>query len=148
MKRNFVSAALALSLAIPFAGSVAFAQASTDPAAQNQVQTAPQNATQTAHGHKMHDPHKMAMKMSRKLGLSADQTAKVEPILAERQQKMMALRGDSTLTPDQKHTQMHAIAKSTKDELAGVLTPEQMQQMKHMHKEKKAEANGAAPSGM
>ncbi len=138
MKRNFVSATLALALVLPFAGSVAFAQA-TDPAAQNTAQTAP--------AHSRHSPHKMAMKLGRKLNLSADQTAKLEPILAERQQKMQALKADATLSPDQMKAQRHAIAKNTHDELAGVLTPDQMEQMKSMHKRHEAKQNGAAPTG-
>lgn len=140
MKRNLVSAVLALTLATPFAGSVAFAQ---DPAVQNQSQA----ATETGHGRHMHDPHRMAMHLSKELVLTADQTAKVEPILAERQQKMMALRGDTSLTPEQKHAQMHAIGKSTQDELAGVLTPEQMEKVKAMHKGHKGAEVQGAPAG-
>lgn len=139
MKRNFVSAALALTLALPLAGSVAFAQ-TTDPATQNQVQT--------NHANGKHNPHKMAMKLGRKLNLTPDQTAKLEPILAEREQKMQALKADTTLTPDQMRQQKHAISKNTHDELAGVLTADQLQQMKAMHKAHEAKQNGAAPTGM
>ena len=81
MNRNFVSALFALTLVLPLAGSVAEAQA-TDPATQNQAQPTP--------APRMRDPHTMAVKLGRKLNLTADQTAKLEPILAERQQKLQA----------------------------------------------------------
>ena len=89
------------------------------------------------------DPHQAAMHISKKLGLSADQTAKVEPILADRQQKMQALRADSSLDVQQRHEQMHAIAKNTQDQLAGVLTPEQMEQLKSMRKGHHHQKSGA-----
>ena len=128
MKRNPVPALLALTLALTAAAPVAFAQAAIDPAAQNQVQT--------RRGH-MHDPHKAAMHLSKKLGLSADQTAKLEPILADRQQKVQAVRAGTSLTADQRHVQMHAIAKNTREQLAGVLTPEQLNQWKSMRKDRR-----------
>ena len=85
--------------------------------------------------------------MGRRLTLTPDQPAKLEPILAERQQKMQAVKADSTLTPDQRHKQLHAIGKSTRDEMAGVLTPDQMQQMKAMHKRHEAKQQSTAPTG-
>ncbi len=138
MNRNFVSALFALTLVLPLAGSVADAQA-TDPATQNQAQPTP--------APRMHDPHTMAVKLGRKLNLTADQTAKLEPILAERQQKLQAIKSNAALSPEEKHQQMHAIARTTHQELAGVLTPDQMQQMKAMHKAHEARQN-AAPTGV
>jgi Spy/CpxP family protein refolding chaperone len=117
MNRIILTSALLLSLT----GANAFAQA-----------TAPQAPPQTQRH--VHNPHKAAMKMGEKLGLSQDQTAKLEPILAERQQKMKALRADSTLTDDQKKDQRRQIQQNTHAELSGVLTPEQMQQLRTMQK--------------
>ncbi|WP_047486959.1 hypothetical protein [Terriglobus sp. TAA 43] len=124
MKQIVLTSAFLLS----FAGTAAFAQT-----AASQAQTAaPQ--TQVAHKHHRgaHNPHKTALKMGKKLGLSQDQTAKLEPILAERQQKMKALRTDTTLTADQKKDQRRQIQESTQTEMSGVLTPDQMQQLKTM----------------
>ncbi|MEK6397539.1 MAG: hypothetical protein V4734_05590 [Terriglobus sp.] len=72
--------------------------------------------------------------MSKKLGLSQDQSAKLEPILAERQQKLKAIREDNTLTSEQKKEQRRQIRKDAHTQLSGVLTPDQMQQLKAMHK--------------
>ena len=70
--------------------------------------------------------------MSQKLNLSADQTAKLEPILANRDQKVTSLRSNTALSPQDMKTQMHAIHKETRQQLNAVLTPEQIQQMKTM----------------
>lgn len=128
MKRNVMTAVFAVSLTVPFAGLAAYAQAATDGAAQAQTQ----NAGPHEHGRHERDPHKMAMHLSKKLGLNADQAAKLEPILADRQQKMMALKSDTSMTREQRHTQMQAIQKGTQEQLAGVLTPDQMEKMKGM----------------
>jgi Spy/CpxP family protein refolding chaperone len=117
MKQIVLTSALLLS----FAGTAAFAQTA-----------APQTQATHKHHHRAHDPHKTALKMGKKLGLSQDQTAKLEPILAERQQKMKALRTDTSLTADQKKDQRRQIQESTRTEMSGVLTPEQMQQLHAM----------------
>ncbi|MEO7029939.1 MAG: hypothetical protein ABI147_11115 [Acidobacteriaceae bacterium] len=89
-------------------------------------------AQQQARQHE-HDPHKMAMRLSHKLNLTPDQTARVEPILADRQQKVEALRSNTSLDPKSREDQMHAIHETSEQQLAGVLTPDQLQQMKSMH---------------
>jgi protein CpxP len=123
MKPTLLVAALALSLA----GSAAFAQmpAQNDPAQQNSIQTAQPHAN---------NPHKAAMRMSRQLNLSPDQTAKIEPILADRQQKVADLRSNTALTDQQRKKQMHLIQASARLQMANVLTPEQMKQLKSMRK--------------
>lgn len=70
--------------------------------------------------------------MTRELNLTSDQQTKVQPILADRDQKLDALRNDTSLTPDAQKTQMHEIQKSAHQQLAGVLTPDQLKQM-HGH---------------
>ena len=59
--------------------------------------------------------------ISKKLNLSADQTAKLTPILADRAQKFQALLQDQSLTPHQRHEQMKAIHQNTEQQLATVL---------------------------
>lgn len=72
--------------------------------------------------------------MGQRLNLSADQTAKLEPILASRDQKTAALRGNTALSPQDMKMQMRAIHKETRQQLNAVLTPEQMQQLKTMRR--------------
>ena len=122
MKRFILSAALAVALT----GSLAFAQQTPANGGDN---GAPQH-----HRHHQPDPHKAALHISQKLNLTPDQTAKLEPILAGREQKVAALRADSSLTPEQRHEKIHAVHQDTEQQLAGVLTPDQLQQLKAMHK--------------
>ena len=92
------------------------------------------------------NPHKAAMRISRQLGLSPDQTAKLEPILADRQQKVQALRADTSLTDVQRKHQMKAIHQTERMQLSNVLTPDQMKQMRAMrHNHGKT---AAAPAGV
>ena len=130
MKRFLSIVALALA-----AGSfTAFAQMpAPDSAAPAQVQRqAP-------------DPHKAAMRLSRQLGLSPDQTAKLEPILADRQEKVQALRADTSLTDAQRKRQMKTIHQAERLQLSNVLTPDQMKQMKAMRRDHGKAAG--APAG-
>jgi Spy/CpxP family protein refolding chaperone len=125
MKRILLSTALSLALA----GTAAFAQQAQP--------TLPENSSPNAnapyhHGHHAPNPQRQAEFLSKKLNLSAEQTAKLTPIFADRAQKFQALRQDQSLTPDQRREQMKALHQSTEQQLATVLTPDQLQQLKAM----------------
>ena len=123
MKRILFPAALVLALS----GGLAFAQAPATP------QQAPAPVVRP-HEHHAQDPHRAAMHLSKQLNLTADQTAKIEPIFASRDEKMAALRSpNAQADPKTLHKQFHAIQRDTEQQLAGVLTPEQLEQMKSMH---------------
>ena len=125
MQRLLITATLALATI----GSTAVAQQA--------AQTAPAQQQGSGFGqrHRARDPHKIAMRMSQRLNLSADQTARLEPILVARQQKMNALRADQSLPPDARRAQFRAIHEETQQQLAGVLTPDQLAQVKSMRHE-------------
>ena len=116
MNRMLLSTSLALALAT----SLAFAQQAETPAP-------------AAKHHHAHNPQREAAKLSKKLNLSSDQTAKLEPILADRDNKIAALNKDTTLSHDAMKQQMRAIRQQTREQLATVLTPDQMQQLRSMH---------------
>ena len=128
MKHLLITSSLALSLSF----GAAFAQQTSDP------QTAPQAAPQTAppteghHHHHPHNPQKQAAYLSQKLNLNAEQTARLEPILATQDQQMQALWQNQQLTPDARHQQMQTIHQQTEQQLSSVLTPDQMTQLKAM----------------
>lgn len=127
MKRLLLSTALTLALT----GATAFAQQPTTP------QDVPAANASMHHRHHHPNPQRQAAMMSRHLNLTADQTAKLTPILAERDQKFHALMQDQSLTPAQRHEQFRAIHQSTQQQLASVLTPDQLQQLKasrHNHR--------------
>lgn len=113
---------LSTSLALALSSTLVFAQ---------QPDAAPATTTKAHHAH---NPKREAAKLSKKLNLSPDQTAKLEPILADRDQKITALTNDSTISPVVMKQQMKAIHQQTRQQLATVLTPDQLQQIKsHRH---------------
>ena len=120
MTRSTLHTALALILTGTLAaGSLALAQSVQS--------TTPPAATAPAH---TPNPHQQALRISRELNLTADQTAKLEPILADRDQKLAALRSNSSLAPADARKQMRAIRQNTQSQLSTVLTPGQIQQFR------------------
>lgn len=121
MKRLILSTALTLALS----ATAAFAQQAAPP----------QDQAGAPHRHFHHgppSPQKQAEFLSKKLNLTPAQTAQLEPIFADRDQKFQALRQNTALTREQFHEQMKSIHESTEQQLAGVLTPDQLQQLKSM----------------
>jgi Spy/CpxP family protein refolding chaperone len=115
--QHFVkSSLLILALGV---GSATFAQAPD----QTQ-QTAP-----PAMHHHQPNPAREARMLAKKLGLTADQTAQITPILADRQQRMQALMSNTSLDPKSMHQQRRAIRMDTQQKLNAVLTPAQQQQL-------------------
>jgi periplasmic protein CpxP/Spy len=114
MNRIFLSTSLALALS----SSLVIAQQPETPA------PAP------AAKHHTHNPQREATRISKRLNLSSDQTAKIEPILADRDSKIAALTNDSTISPVVMKQQMKAIHQQTRQQLSAILTPEQLQQIK------------------
>ncbi len=128
MKAILLSAAL---LVVPAAAVVA--QAPSAPAAQ----------AMPAQPRHHRSPHTVALRMERRLGLSADQEARLEPIVAERQQKVAAIRSNTQLSDAERHQQLKAIQRDSRAQMSGVLSPGQMQQMDAM---RHARHTAAAPA--
>ena len=137
MIRPLLSTALALSL-----GSLlASAQQSAPPPTDG-------SQPQQRHFHQP-NPHREAAMLSRRLNLTPDQTAKVEPILADRDQKLATLHADTSAAPEAKRTQMKSIRLDTEQQLSTILTPEQMQKMQSTRHHRGAhEQAPATPSGL
>jgi len=125
--------------------SLALALSGTLVVAQQQQDAAPAPAVKTHHHTR--NPQRETARLTKKLNLSADQSAKLEPILAGRDQKIDALKSDTTITPMIAQKQMHAIRQQTMQQLATVLTPEQMQQLRSMrHAHGRGEQQQPAPT--
>ena len=116
MNRILLSAALALTLT----GGLALAQQAETPTPQG-----------THHRHS-HDPQQQAAWLSKQLNLTPDQTAKLEPILADRNQKMAALRSNTSISHADWMQQMRTIHQDTKQHISTILTPDQLQTMKSL----------------
>jgi Spy/CpxP family protein refolding chaperone len=115
---------LSTSLALALSSSLAFAQ-----------QPATAAPAPAAKHHHAHNPHREAAELGKKLNLSSDQTAKLEPILADRDNKIAALKNDTTISAEAMKQQMRAIRQQTRQQLATVLTPDQLDQLHSMHHE-------------
>ena len=127
MKRLILTAALSLSLAGPVALSALAQQTAPPPPPSSDTQGPPAGRM-----HRSRDPHREAEMLSKHLNLTPDQTSRLEPILADRQTRIEALRSNSSLDGKARHEQMRSIQEDTQTKMAGVLTPDQLQQLKQM----------------
>ncbi len=130
MKRLILPTALALAL-----GYAAFAQ-----------QPAP-DAPPPAAAHHANNPDKEVKRLTRQLSLTPDQATKLQPIVADRDQKIAAVTSDTSLNDDDRKDRMKSIHKAFVSQLDEVLTPDQRQQMKEAHHahEKQNQAEPATP---
>ena len=112
--------------------------------AQDQTQTAPAPQAQPSH---VPNPQKQAKKMAKKLGLSSDQVAKIEPILADRSQQVQTVRADATLAPQDRAAKLKGIRQDSDSKIEALLTDTQKQtyeQMKQNHKGHRQQQQAAA----
>ena len=69
-------------------------------------------------GHRgMMDPAQQLEGMTKRYNLSADQQTQLKPILASQQQQMQALRGDSSLSREDRMAKMQSIHADTRQRL-------------------------------
>lgn len=134
IRRTIITAALAL------ATTFAMAQA---PAA------ADSNTAKPHHGHHQQLTQdqfvsKRLAKMNEKLQLTQDQQAKVKDILSDQWTKQQAIRSNTSLSQQDARSQMRELRKSEHEQLMNVLTPEQREKAKQMHKGEKGGRGMAA----
>jgi periplasmic protein CpxP/Spy len=129
MDRNALRIAFAFILAGTLAaGPLAFAQQSDTPPARAA------------------DPHRQAARLSKELSLTADQAAKVEPILADRDQKIAALRANTTMAPADAKQQMRSIQQGAQQQLSNILTPQQFEQLKTIERSRAGKGHAQSPA--
>jgi len=88
--------------------------------------------------------------MTKRYNLSADQQAQIKPIVADAQQKMMALRQDSSMSRDDKMTKMMSIRQDSNTKIEAVLNDTQKQQFtqdqQRMQERMQQHGGGAPPA--
>jgi periplasmic protein CpxP/Spy len=107
--------------------------------AQDQA-PAPSQGGQTMqgrHGRQM-DPDKAAARLGRKLNLSTDQVAQIKPILADQQQQMQAVRGDTSLSQDDRRAKAKGIMQDSRTKMEAVMSDPQKQQFEQMLQEQRS----------
>jgi hypothetical protein len=113
--------------------------AQTGDHAQTQAGSAPQaSQAQPMEPHREANPEKQAKHLGKKLGLSRDQVAQMEPILADRLQQMQRLRADTSLAMHDRRVKAKGIMKESKNKIEAVLNDTQKQQFEEMLQERRA----------
>ncbi len=80
-------------------------------------------------GHRgMMDPDQQLARMTKRYNLSTDQQTQIKPILVAQQQQMQALRGDSSLSRDDRMAKMMSIRSDSKTKIEAVLNDDQKKQ--------------------
>ena len=72
-------------------------------------------------------PDERLAQMTKRYNLSADQQTQIKPILADQQQQMTALRGDSSLSREDKFAKMSSIREASNTKISAVLNDSQKQ---------------------
>lgn len=97
------------------------------------------------------DPQKQAARLTKRLGLSDDQSAKITTILQNQQQQMSTVRSDSSLAQQDRRTKMRSIRQDTDTQINAVLTPAQQSQYAAMKQQMMQRMqngqHGGAPAG-
>ena len=113
---------------------------------QTPAANAPQAApAQPGNFHHNFDPGQQAQHLGQRLGLSSDQVAQITPILADRQQKMQALRADTSLSQEDRHAKARAIMQDSDSKIEAVMTDAQKQQFEQMRAERRSHQHNRQP---
>ena len=123
---NRLSRFAALTLGLAIAGA-ACAQAQ-----DNSSAATPAHAAPSEQGRRAPDPQQQLQRLTKQLQLSADQQAKIGPILQQRDQQMQALRADTSLSQADRRAKLMTLAQDSGKQIDAVLTPAQRDQLKAM----------------
>jgi len=129
--------ALGAVIFLSLSGSALVAQDQTQSPTVTNAPTGGQTAPY-ATPHHAPNPEHQARRMAKKLGLTPDQQAKLEPILAERVQQMQSVRADAALTEQDRHAKMKSIHQDSESRIQAILTDTQKQQYEQMKQERRA----------
>jgi protein CpxP len=97
------------------------------------------------------DPAQQLEEMTKRYNLTADQQTQLKPILASQQQQMQALRGDSSLSREDRMAKMQSIRADTKTKIEAILNDDQKKQFEEdqqrMQERMQQRMQGSGPSG-
>ena len=130
-----VSKKLAVVLGVMMSAGMLVAQTSGTQAGSATDAQAGTSSAQAGSGkvrHREVNPDKAAERLGKKLNLSADQVAQIKPILADQKQQMGALRGDTSLTKEDRHAKAKSIMQDSRTKLEAVMNDQQKQQFEQM----------------
>jgi hypothetical protein len=125
MSNRFYTLALSAALALGIPGA-AIAQENAPQPPQQDQSGAP------GPGPMRMDPDRQLQRLTRELGLSADQQSQIKPVLVERQQKMEQLFQEQTMARPDRHARMQAVRQDTQSRIEAVLNDQQKQKFEAM----------------
>jgi len=105
----------------------------------------PQDQGQQGRGPMRMDPDRQLERMTKELGLTADQQAQIKPLLVDRQQKMQALFQNQSLAQEDRRTQMRTITEGTNNSIKAILNDDQKQKFAAMQERNRR--GGGGPGG-
>ena len=84
--------------------------------------------------------------LSTQLNLTDEQKAKLKPILEDEGKQMQAVRGDSSLSQDQKRDKVKQIHETTNSQINDTLTPDQQKKFAALQAQRKEHQGGNKPN--
>ena len=113
-----------------------------------QTAPAPRDDAAAAAPHKMMPRHHGGFeRMAQQLNLTDQQKTQIQGFTQAGRQQAQSIQQDTTLTPEQKRDKFRQLRASTHQQILGVLTPEQQQQMKQLRSQH-AGMGGGKGAGM
>lgn len=115
--------------------------------AAQQPQTAPDaqgapQAPQHMRSHSRHSPEAQLKHLTKELTLTPDEQQQIMPILQQQDQQVQKLRADTSVTPQDRRTQMHSIMDDTHQKIEGTLTDTQKQKFEQMQQKHQGKHHG------
>jgi hypothetical protein len=98
---------------------------------------ATQNTPQQQEPQHAVDPAKAAQRLGKQLGLTPDQVDQIRPIIADRQQQIESIRGDSTLMPRDRRMKMRGVMQDSRNKIEALLTDSEKQQFDQMQADRR-----------
>jgi periplasmic protein CpxP/Spy len=97
----------------------------------------------------MMDPDQQLARMSKRYNLSADQQSQIKPILVSQEQQRAALRGDSSLSPEDRKAKMQSIRSDSDTKIEAVLKDDQKKKFEQdrMQGPRQQRGQGGGPGG-
>ena len=119
--KTFVSA-LALGLVATLPGLRAQDAATPPPAPAPEAKA---DADRPPPGRRGQNPQQMVQMMKERLSLTDDQVTKLQAIVKDQREKVMALRNDQSLSQDDRRTKAMDLMKDSRAQIRALLTPDQ-----------------------
>ena len=118
--------------------------AHAEPPAPPPVQSQAAQGTQgePAKGDRAARAKERLQKMQANLGLTDEQSQKIQAIMTEQREAIKGVKSDTTLTEDQKKDKMKAARADVEAKIAAILTPEQKTKWEQLKKDRPGKGGG------